>query len=238
MLKGMILAAGVGSRLQPLTDNCPKPMLPIGNKPVLEHIINWLQHYQIKDIALNLYHLPEKITNHFGDGTAHGVQFHYSTEKTILGTAGALTSFNRFLDTPFVVVYGDVITNLDLDAMLAFHRRQQAAITLALYQVDDPSRCGLVDTDEQGRVRRFIEKPDPAEIFTDLANGGIYLVEPEILSYIPAGQFYDFGHDLFPKLLTQNIPIYGYSIGDAYLIDMGTHETYEQAKADHLHGKF
>ena len=234
----MILAAGGGTRLQPLTDTCAKPLLPVGDRPVLAHIVRWLSQHQVREIAVNLHHFPEAVVDYFGDGQAHGVSFHYSLEDELLGTAGALKPVADFLDTTFVVVYGDVLTNLDLAAMLAFHRARQAGLTLALYRVDDPARCGVVDVDAQGRIRQFVEKPDPANIFTDLANGGVYIVEPAVLEQIPAGQFYDFGHDLFPKLLGQGVPLYGYPIGEAYLIDMGTPETYAQAQLDHAQGKF
>lgn len=232
------MAAGVGARLKALTSKRPKPLLPVGGQPVLAHIVRWLRHYGITEIALNLHHLPEAIIDYLGDGQSYGVSLHYSFEKELLGTAGALKPLANFLDTTFVIVYGDVLTNLDLRAMLAFHRRHQAHLTLALYRVDNPARCGLVNLDIQGRVRQFIEKPAPDRIFTDLANGGVYIVEPSILEHIPNGQFYDFGLDLFPKLLAQRIPLYGYPIGRTYLIDMGTPETYAQAQADYAQGKF
>jgi len=234
----MILAAGMGTRLQPLTNECPKPLLPVGDRPVLAHIIRWLGHHKVTEIAVNLHHRAEAVTDYFGDGRDYGVRLHYSIEESLLGTAGALTSFADFLDTTFVVVYGDVLTNLDLESMLAFHRRKKASLTLALYRVDDPSRCGLVDMDAQQRIRQFIEKPETDQIFTDLANGGIYIIEPAVVGQIPMNQFYDFGHDLFPKLLAQDVPFYGYPIGDAYLIDMGTLETYAQARRDYDLGKF
>ncbi|MFQ5614665.1 MAG: NDP-sugar synthase, partial [Anaerolineae bacterium] len=218
----MVLAAGAGTRLRRLTANCPKPLLPVGGQPVLVHILRWLRRHHVTDIGLNLHHLPQIITNFLGDGRRYGVNLRYSVEEQLLGTAGALGPLAGFLDTTFTIVYGDVLTNLDLGAMLAFHRRHGACLTLALYRVDNPARCGLVDLDGGGRVRRFVEKPDPDHIFTDLANGGIYIAEPAILEHIPRRQFYDFGHDLFPRLLAQGAPVYGYPIGDAYLIDMGT----------------
>ena len=233
----MILAAGKGTRLGDLTTKFPKPLLPIGDEPVLVHTLRWLRHHLITEIAINLHHEPEAVTGYLGDGQRYGVHLHYSIEKTLLGTAGALKPLVNFFDEPFVLVYGDVLTNLDLRAMAAFHRQHEAGVTLGLYRVDDPTRCGVVETDPDGRVQRFVEKPAPEEVFTDLANSGVYLIEPEILSYIPMNQFYDFGHDLFPKLLRHNIPLYGFPVGAAYLIDMGTLETYAQAQADYAQGK-
>lgn len=234
----MILAAGKGTRLGTLTTQTPKPLLPVGEEPVLVRIIRWLRGHQITEIAINLHHYADAVTEKLGEGQAYGVKLRYSIEETLLGTAGALKPLADFFDETFALVYGDVLTNLDLQAMLAFHRRRGAGLTLGLYRVDDPTRCGVVETNTEGRVQRFIEKPAPDEVFTDLANSGIYLIEPEILAHIPDGQFYDFGHDLFPKLLSQDIPLYGYPIGEAYLIDMGTPETYTQAQADYAAGKF
>jgi len=234
----MILAAGKGTRLGNLTINCPKPLLPVGDMPVLAHTIDWLRRHHITDIAINLHHASQMVMDHFGTGQPYGVNLRYSIEEELLGTAGALTPLADFFDTTFVLIYGDVLTGLDLDSMLAFHRQKQSSFTLALYRVDDPSRCGVVDVDEHCRIQRFVEKPRPEQVFTDLANAGIYIIEPDILNYIPANHFYDFGHDLFPQLLSRDVPLYGYSIGEAYLIDMGTPETYKKAREDYAQGKF
>jgi NDP-sugar pyrophosphorylase family protein len=234
----MILAAGKGSRLGNLTLSCPKPLLPIADRPVLAYTIDWLRRYNITDIAINLHHVPEVVQDHFGNGQIYDVNIHYSIEETLLGTAGALTPLVDFFDTTFVVVYGDVLTNFNLAAMLAFHRCKQSKFTIALYRVADPSRCGVVDLDKQQRIRRFIEKPKPEEVFTNLANAGVYLLEPAILDNIPQNQIYDFGHDLYPRLLSEDVPLYGYPLKKEYLIDMGTPETYQQAQVDYAQGKF
>lgn len=223
--------------MQKLTEECPKPLLPVGGKPVLVHIINWLARNHITEIGINLHYLADTVIRTLGDGRAQGVELTYSVEETLLGTAGALRGFTDFLEDTFVVVYGDVLTNLDLTAMMNFHQQHHAKISIALYRVEDPSRCGIVATTANNQIEAFIEKPKPDEIFTDLANGGVYIIEPDILDEIPPKQFYDFGHDLFPKLLSAAVPMYGYPIAPAYLIDMGTPATFAQAERDFAIGR-
>jgi len=235
-MKGMILAAGEGSRLRPLTLTRPKPMVPIGGKPLLEHTITWLRRYGVTEIGVNLHYKPEVITSYFGDGSAWGVRLTYSHESNILGTAGGVKALGSFFDETFIVVYGDVLTALDLDAIAAFHRERQAQITVVLYRVPNPWECGLVDIDAVGRICRFVEKPPRDQVFTDLANAGVYIVEPGVLEYIPAGCFYDCGHDLFPRLLEQGIPLFGYPT-DEYLLDIGDHAKYERAQTDWAEGR-
>ncbi|GIV76534.1 nucleotidyltransferase family protein [Litorilinea aerophila] len=230
MTKALILAAGKGTRLGPLTARQPKPMLPVGGRPLLAHTVAWLRHHGIREIAMNLHHCPEAITGYFGQGEGHGVHLTYSYEDTLWGTAGAARRLASFLDTTFVVVYGDVFTNLDLTRLLDGHRGR-AELTLALYRVPNPGECGLVETDPQGRVTRFVEKPPPDQIFTDLANGGILVCEPSILDWIPAETVYDFGHDLLPALLAAGRPVYGQPIRpDEVLIDIGTPAGYRRAQ--------
>ncbi len=235
----LILAAGEGTRLRPLTLDRPKPMLPIHGTPLLEHTVRWLCRYGITRIAINLHHRPHVITEHFGDGTAFGVQITYSFEDPILGTAGAAHKLRWFLaHSPFVIVYGDVLTDLDLSALLAFHRQAVAQdplarLTMCLYHAPNPTEVGLVGLDETGRITRFVEKPRPDEVFTDLANAGILVAEPDILRHIPPDTFFDFGHDLFPRLLAAGVSMYGWVIPDqAYLLDIGTPERYAQAQQE------
>lgn len=232
-MKAMILAAGEGTRLRPLTADRPKAMLPIAGKPLLEHIIDLLKRHGVTQIALNLHHNPGVITDYFGDGDEFEVEITYSPEDPILGTAGAVKMLEGYFDDTFLVVYGDVLTDLNLAAMMDFHRAKRGLATIALYEVDNPSACGLVEMDSHWRITRFVEKPPPEEVFTDLANSGIFVLEPEVISHIPSGTFYDFGHDLFPRLLEQGVPVYGYPISDGdYLLDIGTMGHYERAQSE------
>jgi mannose-1-phosphate guanylyltransferase/phosphomannomutase len=237
--KALILAAGEGTRLRPLTLDRPKPMAPIAGRPLLEHTVNWLAGYGVREIAINLHYRPEAIVNHFGDGAAYGVRITYSHEEPILGTAGAVRKLADFFDSgPFLVIYGDVLTDLDLRQLLAFHRERvgrdpATGATIGLYHVPNPTEVGLVGTDSNGRITRFLEKPRPEEVFTDLANTGILVVEPAVIPRIPSATFYDFGRDLFPKLLAAGVPLYGWVIPDGtYLLDIGTTEKYAQAQRD------
>ena len=208
-------------------------MLPIAGKPLLEHTIEWLNAHGITEIAINLHHQSQAIVEHFGDGSRFGVQITYSHEDPILGTAGAAKRLEPFFDDTFVVVYGDVLTDLNLTALVSFHRIKSATVTVALYRVENPSACGLVGLDDHWRITRFVEEPLPEEVFTDLANAGVLVLEPSVLAHIPPDTFYDFGHHLLPDLLARGLPLYGYPISDTtYLIDIGTPEKYERAQRE------
>jgi mannose-1-phosphate guanylyltransferase len=229
-MKALVPAAGEGTRLRRLTLDRPKPMLPIAGKPLLEHILLWLRSHGITQVAINLHYKPEAITGYLDDGSAWGMAITYSPEDPILGTAGAARKLDGYFDDPFVVVYGDVLTDLDLSALMDSHRARQAAVTVSLYHVENPSACGLVELDRQGRILRFVEKPPPEEAFTDLASSGVLVLEPEVLQHIPPRVPYDFGRDLFPRLLVMGVPMYGQPISDSkYLIDIGTLEAYGRA---------
>lgn len=236
MMKAMILCAGAGTRLRPYTDYCPKPMLEISGRPLLEYTINLLRGYGIREIAINLNHHPDTIVRYFGDGSDLGVKIRYSLEEKPMGTAGALVNLRDFFNDTFVVIYGDVFSSLNLEEMMEFHRGCNTLLTIALYKVDNPTECGIVEFDGNNRITRFIEKPRRDEVFTNLANAGIYIIEPDILKYIPDGTTYDFGKDLFPLLLSNGIPIYGFKIKD-YLIDIGSKDKYEKAKDDFIKGR-
>lgn len=235
-MKGMILAAGEGTRLGPLTAARPKPMLPIGGRPLLEHLVVLLREHGIQEIAINLHYKPEVITSHFGDGTRYGVHLVYSFEDQLLGTAGAVKKLQGFLDETFVLLYGDVMTNADLTAMARYHRQKGGIGTIGLYHVENPSACGLVDMDATNRILRFVEKPPPEQVFTDLANAGILILEPEVINHIPQGTFCDFGLHIFPQLVAAGMALYGYVMPD-YVIDIGTPEKYAQAQRDYQAGK-
>jgi len=224
-MKALILAAGEGQRLRPLTLTRPKPMLPVAGRPLLEHIVTLLRHHGITQQAINLHYKPQTIVSHFGNGQQWGVQITYSFEQQLLGSAGAAKKLHWFLDQTFVVFYGDLYTDLNLRRLLDFHRRHNALATVALYEVSNPTACGIVDLDAGQRIRRFVEKPAPEEVFSNLANAGVYVLEPAVLSFVPSGRPFDFGHDLFPTLLDVGLPLMGYPIQES-LIDIGTMEKY------------
>jgi len=232
-MKAMILAAGEGTRLGPLTTDRPKPMLPVAGRCLLEYTVAWLRHHGVRRIAINLHHRGEVIAEHFGDGADFGVEVTYSREEALLGTAGGAKRLEAFLDEPFVLVYGDVLTDLDLTALIRFHRAQPPGerLTMALYSVPNPTDCGIVRLDDRGRVVEFVEKPPPDAVFSDLANAGILVVEPEILAHVPGERFFDFGRDVFPLLAERAVPMYGWPLPtEAYLIDIGSHEKYVEAQ--------
>ncbi len=238
-MKALILAAGKGTRLQDLTRNCPKPMLPVQGKPLLEWVVTWLRAHGITEIAMNLHYCPAVITEHFGNGSRFGVELTYSHEPTLLGTAGAAKRLAHFLDEPFVVAYGDLFTNLDLQRLIDAHQQhrqvEETLATLALYQVPNPTACGLVEQDAAGRVTRFVEKPPPDQVFTDLANAGVMICEPEILQFIPEETSFDFGREVFPAVLAAGKALWGQTIGQQeYLIDIGTPENFARAQQEGL----
>lgn len=234
----MILAAGEGTRLRPMTLERPKPMLPVAGRPAIEYTVAWLRHHGIRDIAMNLHHKPDVVRAHFGDGARFGVHIRYSLESEILGTAGGVRRLIDFFDEPFVVVYGDVLTDVDLGALIDFHQARGARagrphMTLLLYHAPNPESCGIIALDGEGRATRFVEKPPPDDIFSDLANAGVQIMEPGLIELIPPDTFYDFGHDLIPRLVAEGWPVFGFPMPpDAYLIDFGTPEKYARAQAE------
>ena len=235
-MRAMILAAGEGMRLRPLTSDLPKAMLPIGDKPLLEHTLNWLRAHEITEVAINLHYKPETVIDYFGNGERFGVEIVYSIENLILGTAGALSKLRHYFTDTFLTLYGDLLTNLNISSLVAFHKLKQSLATITLHEVENPSASGIVALDDVGRIRRFVEKPSPQEVFADLANAGIFVLEAGIIDYIPVNTFYDFAYDLFPSLIRDGTAIYGYPITD-YLIDIGTAESYHRAEADWQQGR-
>jgi len=224
----VVLSAGLGTRLRPLTDTCPKPMVPVAGVPLLERTVRHLAAHGVSDICVNLHHLPQVVRDHFGEGSAFGARLHFSLEEELLGTAGALNAFRGFLCEPFLVWYGDVLSEFDVSAFIRHHQAKGAQATVGLYRVDNPTQCGLVDMDETGRITRFVEKPPVA--FTDLANAGVYACEPGVLDFVPRSGFSDFGRDVFPAMLAARAPLYGYPIEEC-LIDIGSHEKLARAEA-------
>jgi NDP-sugar pyrophosphorylase family protein len=232
-MKAIILAAGAGTRLRPLTDACPKPMLPIAGEPLLAHTLAWLHTQGVREAALNLHHLPDVVREGLGDGARWGVALRYSHEPALLGTAGAVRRidalFPGWIDQTFVLVYGDMLLRLDLAPLLALHREAGAALTMALKRTDTPQSQGMVELADDGRVLRFVEKPQ-AWAGGDVANAGVYLCEPRVLAAIPEGVS-DFGHDVIPALLAGDERVCG-RLTAGYLRDIGTHESYGQAQRD------
>lgn len=232
-MKGMIMAAGVGSRLHPLTEQMPKPMVQVGGIPLMENIINLLREHGVRQLVANLHHYPDKITSYFGDGADFGVNLQYSYEPNLLGTAGGVKNNQHLLDATFVVISGDALTDLNLSEFLRVHREKNALATIALKPMDaaEVNRFGVVTLDGETRITGFQEKPSPEEALSNLVNTGIYIFEPEIFDFIPEKTFYDFGKDLFPRLAAEKRPFYGYITGD-YWCDVGTVDAYNQSLMD------
>ncbi|MCL5772061.1 MAG: NDP-sugar synthase [Actinobacteria bacterium] len=235
--KVMVLAAGLGTRLRPLTDLISKPMAPIVNKPVMEHIIELLKEHGFNEIVCNLHWYPEAIKNYFTDGSKWDIKITYSYEPELLGTAGGVKKVEAFFEgQTFLILSGDALTDINLTEMMEFHKKKGGICTIALTEVDDPSQYGVVIIDNDNKITGFQEKPLMGEAKSHLANSGIYIFEPEIFKYIPYGSFYDFGRDLFPKLLELSIPYFGYK-HDRYWNDVGSLEQYQQGNFDALEGK-
>lgn len=211
----MLLAAGMGTRLRPLTERLPKCMMPVGGKPILEHNIQWLKKYGVTDIIINLYYLPQVVINHFGNGSKWGIKITCSVEKEILGTAGGVKNVTWFFGKdPFIVWYGDNLCACDLNRLVAFHRAKAGIATIVLYHREDVTQCGIVGLDASDQILHFLEKPRPEQVFSHWANAGIYILNPEVLNYIPADIPSDFGRDVFPTLLADGQSLYGYRLSE------------------------
>jgi mannose-1-phosphate guanylyltransferase/phosphomannomutase len=236
-VKAVVMAGGEGSRLRPLTSRRPKPLAPVVNKPVMEHIVDLLRRYGVTEIVATLHYLADEIESYFGDGSSFGVSMNYVVEDTPLGTAGAVKLAEDLLgNEPFLVISGDALTDLNLDALVADHVRTKAAATITLQRVTNPLEFGVVITDEESRITRFLEKPSWGEIFSDTINTGIYVLDPIVLSYMERGKAYDFSRDIFPRLLHEGKVVSGYITTD-YWTDIGNLQQYQQANYDALAGK-
>lgn len=235
-MKAMILAAGVGSRLDPLTRKVPKPMVPVVNQPVMEHIVRLLVEHGFNDIYCNTHYLADQIEYYFQDGAEFGANMKFNREQELSGTAGGVkrvaehTGFFEGSGT-FLVIGGDDLTKVNLTEMLEFHRKKGALATIALTTVSDPSQFGVVVLKRGGKIAQFVEKPKPDEAPSNLVNTGVYLFEPEILDLIPSGEFYDFGKQLFPLLLQNAHPFFGYTTQD-YWRDVGNLREYRECHDD------
>ncbi len=236
-MKAVILAGGEGTRLRPLSLGLPKPMTPLFDRPVMAHILNLLRRSGITDIAVTLQYMPRTVIDYFGDGEAYGVRLHYYVEEEPLGTAGGVKRCMPFLgEDDFLVISGDAVCDLDLTAAMAFHRTRRSAATLVLHRHPAPLEYGLVLTDGEGRVERFIEKPAWGQVLTNMVNTGIYLLTARAMAAVPEGRPYDFGKDLFPALLERGELLYG-CVPDGYWRDMGDCAAYLDCVADALSGK-
>jgi mannose-1-phosphate guanylyltransferase / phosphomannomutase len=232
-MKAVVMAGGEGTRLRPLTSNQPKPMVPVVGKPCMEHILELLRDHGMDDVIVTVAFLPQSIRSYFGQGETLGMQIGYSVEESPLGTAGSVRLAGRQLDETFLVISGDALCDVDLSALVAFHKEKGAAVTIGLKSVENPLEFGIVVTDEEGRIERFLEKPSWGQVFSDTINTGIYVLEPEVLKHVPDDRPYDFSKELFPYLLEMGRPLYGH-VMDGYWQDIGNLDQFRQANFDAL----
>jgi mannose-1-phosphate guanylyltransferase/phosphomannomutase len=232
-VKAVVMAGGEGTRLRPLTSNQPKPMVPIVGKPCMEHILELLKQHGLEDVIVTVAFLPQAIRSYFGDGESLGLEIEYSVEESPLGTAGSVRLASGRLDETFLVISGDALCDVDLGELVRFHREKEAAVTIGLKSVENPLEFGIVVTDEDGKIERFLEKPSWSQVFSDTINTGIYVLEPEVLRHIPDDRPYDFSKELFPLLLEMGRPMYGY-VFDDYWQDIGNLDQFRQANFDAL----
>src|SRR5204862_316924 len=235
-MKAVVMAGGEGSRLRPLTSNMPKPLVPVAGRPIMEHILLHLRRHQLRDVVATVQYLGASIRNYFGDGSEQGVALSYSVEDSPLGTAGSVMLARQQLNEPFVVISGDSLTDHDLGAAARFHRERKAIATIVLKPVPNPLEYGVVVVDEGGAVQRFIEKPSWGEVISDLANTGIYILDPAVFEFFRTGEVTDWSGDVFPKLLKEGEHVFGW-IADGYWEDVGSHAAYVKANFDCLEGR-
>jgi mannose-1-phosphate guanylyltransferase / phosphomannomutase len=236
MRKAIVMAGGQGSRLRPLTLTRPKPMMPVANRPVMAHILDWLRAHDFTDVLVTLHYRADDIRRAFGDGRAFGLHLTYRVEREPLGTAGCVKFAEDWIGgEPFLIASGDALTDLDLGALQRQHRATGAWLTLGLKRVADPSEYGVVELDDRGRVVRFQEKPGPGRAFSNLANTGIYCVEPRVLERIPRGPAFDWSRDVFPSLLADGLPLCGHGL-EGYWCDIGSINEYRRGQWDALEG--
>lgn len=236
-MKAMALAAGKGTRLFPLTGEVPKPMAPVVDTPLIEHIFDLLAAHGVEEVHVNVHYLANALLGAYGEESrVNGMKVHLDREEKLLGTAGGVRRLSGEFDDTFVVVSGDALTDVDISDLVAFHKEKEALATIALHRVFDTSEFGVVEIDDGDNIRGFQEKPDPKEAISTLANTGIYVFEPQALEYIPEDTFFDFAKDVFPRFLENGERFIGYQ-GDFYWSDIGTLEAYRQAQYDVLSDK-
>jgi mannose-1-phosphate guanylyltransferase/phosphomannomutase len=236
-MKAVILAGGQGVRLRPLTTKIPKPMVPIMNSPFLQIMLDNLKFHGIQEIIMTIGYLPDRIKEYFEDGRHMDMSIEYVLEESPMGTAGAVKNVESSLDGTFLVLNGDIVTDLDLESMIKFHRENESKVTIFLNEVEDTSSFGVVEIDATAKVIRFLEKPEPGETDSKRINGGIYLIEPDIMDQVPVGEFYMFERGLFPKLLKNDVPVYGF-VATPYWVDVGTHSNYFKVNIDMANGDY
>lgn len=230
MMKAMILAAGRGTRLGPATDRIPKPMMPVAGSPLLEHIVTQIRDAGITELFMNLHHQPDSIRTHFSDGKKFGVHITYSVEKELLGTAGAVKKLESHFTESFLVYYGDNYVEIDLKDFIQHHSRFRAAATIAVFPTDTPHLSGIAQVDDKLNVRHFIEKPPAGSNASNLANAGIYALEPELFAAIPPTGPSDFGMDIFPEMLKRKLPMRAYLL-KGKVIGIDTPESYSRLES-------
>ncbi|MBV8081531.1 MAG: NDP-sugar synthase [Candidatus Eremiobacteraeota bacterium] len=235
-MRGMVLAGGLSTRLYPLTLKLPKPLVPVLDRPVVAHVLDYVRRVGVDDIAINIHYFSDAVRGFIGDGSAWNARVTYLHETELMGSAGAVKQLAaRFTET-FVVIGCDDVTTLDLQAAVEFHRARRAMATIVLTRADDVSQYGVVVTDEDGRIRSFQEKPAPGTELSKLVNTGVYIFEPGVLEHIPANTFYDFGKQVFPHLLRSQERFFG-MVQDAYWCDIGTPSEYRRVHRDALEGR-
>ena len=236
-MKAVVMAGGEGTRLRPMTANQPKPLLPLVNRPIMEHVLRLLKKHGFSETVVTVQFLAALIRNYFGDGEELGMALSYATEEVPLGTAGSVKNAEEALrDDRFLVISGDALTDIDLTDMVRFHEENDALVTIGLKRVPNPLEFGIIIVDDEGRVQRFLEKPTWGQVFSDTVNTGIYVMEPEVLEHVAEGEPVDWSGDVFPKLLAEGARLFGY-VADCYWEDVGTHESYLKAQADMLSGQ-
>ncbi|MCD0449941.1 mannose-1-phosphate guanyltransferase [Actinocorallia sp. API 0066] len=236
-MKAVVMAGGEGTRLRPMTANQPKPLLPVINRPIMEHVLRLLKKHGFSETVVTVQFLAALIRNYFGDGEELGMSLQYATEEVPLGTAGSVKNAEDALkDDRFLVISGDALTDIDLTDMVRFHKENGALVTIGLKRVPNPLEFGIIIVDDEGRIQRFLEKPTWGQVFSDTVNTGIYVMEPEVLERVAPGESVDWSSDVFPQLLAEGAPLFGY-VADCYWEDVGTHESYLKAQADMLSGK-
>ncbi len=236
-MRAVVMAGGEGTRLRPLTSNQPKPMVSLCGKPCMEYVMELLAKHGIRDTVVTLMFMPKALRDYFGDGSSLGLNIDYSVEMSPAGTAGSVKLAEDHLrDEAFIVISGDALTDFDLAEIVAFHQRHGAMVTIALKRVANPLEFGVVVTDDEGRIRRFLEKPTWGQVFSDAVNTGVYVLDPSVFDHIPNGESFDFSRDLFPRLLATGAPLYG-CVADGYWQDIGSLSQYRSANCDLLDGK-
>src|SRR6266498_71262 len=236
-MKAVVMAGGEGTRLRPMTSSQPKPLLPVVNKPIMEHVLRLLKRHGFTDTVVTVQFLASLVRNYFGDGEDLEMSLQYATEETPLGTAGSVKNAETALrDGTLMVISGDALTDIDLTDLMKFHHDRGALVTVCLTRVPNPLEFGITIVGDDGKVERFLEKPTWGQVFSDTVNTGIYVMEPEVFDHVPAGEMVDWSSQVFPNLLAAGEPIYGY-IAEGYWEDVGTHESYLKAQADVLSGR-